>query len=196
MKILAFVDIHGSMSAIKKLGEKSKSADILVGAGDLSIFENGLVKILNELNKFNKPVLVIHGNHETAAVLKKASSLFENIHFIHEKKFKFKEYVFIGYGGGGFALKDPDFEKFIRRNEREIKKEKEIILVTHAPPYGTKVDRINKGYHGNKSITDFIKKNRIRLLVCGHLHENEGRQDKIGDTLVVNPGPKGVILKV
>ena len=44
MKILAFTDLHHSMAAIKKLKSKIKTQkpDILVCAGDISIFEQGL----------------------------------------------------------------------------------------------------------------------------------------------------------
>ena len=44
MKILAFVDLHGSLNALKRLSKqiKSKKPDIIVCAGDISIFENNL----------------------------------------------------------------------------------------------------------------------------------------------------------
>ena len=60
MKILAFVDTHGSMKSLKKVMKKAKKADIVVCAGDLSIFEEGLDIIIMELNSLKKPVLLIH----------------------------------------------------------------------------------------------------------------------------------------
>ena len=76
MEILAFVDAHGSLSALRELKKKAARADLLVCAGDISIFEHGLVRLLYELNKINKPVLIIHGNHETEEILKKSSWIF------------------------------------------------------------------------------------------------------------------------
>jgi Icc-related predicted phosphoesterase len=74
-----------------------------------------------------------------------------------------------------------------------IKKDK-VILVTHAPPYNTKVDRINGNLCGNKSIRNFISEVKPVLAVCGHLHETAGKRDKIGKTLVINPGYKGMVI--
>ena len=66
MKILAFVDTHGSDKAINKIREKAKkeNADILICAGDVSVFEQNLEKILKKLDSLNKPVLIIPGNHD------------------------------------------------------------------------------------------------------------------------------------
>ena len=36
--------------------------------------------------------------------------------------------------------------------------------------------------------TDFIKENQPLAVVCGHIHEGKA-VDKIGDTVVINPGP-------
>ena len=52
---------------------------------------------------------------------------------------------------------------------------------THAPTY-TKVDKIGKNPVGNKSIRNFISEAKPDLVVCGHLHENAGKKDKIGKT--------------
>ena len=88
MKILAFVDIHGSLKAIKKIKQKAKKADLLVCAGDLTIFEQGLGYFLKKLDKLKKPVLIIPGNHESDKDLRKASYLFKNIFFLHETSYK------------------------------------------------------------------------------------------------------------
>jgi Icc-related predicted phosphoesterase len=32
--------------------------------------------------------------------------------------------------------------------------------------------------------------------VAGHLHENEGKEDHIGQTRVVNPGPFGKVMTI
>jgi len=194
MKILAFVDIHADMNIAKEIVKKSKDVDILVGAGDFSIFETDLTKILKELNKAKKPVLVIPGNHETNRVLINACSLFENIRYLHKQKFEFQDVIFLGFGGGGFSLVDPEFEKFSKKFR--LKTKDTVVLITHAPPFGTKVDKLSREHHGNKSISNFIKKVDINLAICGHLHENAGKEDKIGKTKIINPGPKGMIVEV
>ena len=65
MKILAFVDLHENQTAWKKVKEKAKDVDVVVCAGDISIFEHRLSHFLKELNNLKKPVMMIHGNHES-----------------------------------------------------------------------------------------------------------------------------------
>ena len=143
--------------------------------------------------------MIVHGNHEDEKTFMKFSKLFKNIIFIHKNYFIEDNVLFLGYGGGGFSETDKAFEKIantkfkklIRNNKRE-----KIILVTHAPPYRTKLDKLGDGHCGNKSIRHFAEKNKISFLICGHLHENFGKEDKIGKTKVINPGPFGKMIEI
>jgi len=200
MKILAFTDLHLSSIALKKLKSKVEklNPDLLVCAGDISIFEEGLDQMLSKLNKFKKRIILVNGNHEEDNVMNKFCKKYNNIVFIHKKSFIEDNVLFLGYGGGGFSKVDPDFyptgEKFskiIEHNEG-----KKAVFVTHAPPYGTKVDLIIGEHCGNKTFSKFIKKNKIDLHVCGHLHENFNKKDNIKKTRIINPGPYGEIVNL
>ncbi len=90
---------------------------------------------------------------------------------------------------------DKNFEKAIEKVFKTLKGKK-IIFVTHQPPYGTLVDRIHGEQAGNKSYTYAIKRLQPKLVICGHLHENAGKRDKIGNTVIINPGWEGTILVV
>lgn len=199
MKILAFVDMHGSLGALKKIKKQAKKADIIICAGDLTIFGQGIDYFLGKLSKLNKPILMIHGNHEEEEELEKFCSKYKNINFLHARGYKEGEYFFLGYGGGGFSMRDKAFEKLSKQFEKEIKElgNPKTILITHAPPYKTKIDLIMEEPCGNKSIKNFIKKvNPIILVIAGHLHENAGKQDKLGKTRIINPGPYGKLITV
>lgn len=194
MKILAFTDVHENLSALKEIEKKADKADILVCAGDLTIFETHIEPMMKRLSKINKPVLMIPGNHETPAVLKKYCSFYKNIIFIHKKLYKFNEYHFLGWGGGGFAQIEKEFEKLTKKIDIKNKK---IILVTHAPPYNTRLDVIGKEHYGNTSISKYLRENKnIILNICGHFHENEYVKDKINNIPTINPGPKGEIITI
>jgi len=197
MKVLAVVDTHGSRKAMKEIKRKAKEADIIVCCGDITVFGIEQQRIINELDELGKDVLMLHGNHELESELRRQCRNSKNIKFMHRALLKKKGVVFLGYGGGGFALKDLRFEKWAKTAEKKIKKGEKIVLLLHGPPYGTKVDELTKGtYCGNKSYTEWIKKKQPKLVVCGHIHENFGRKDKIGKSLIVNPGPFGVIVDV
>ena len=200
MKILAFTDIHLSTIALNKIKSKIKNQnpDLLVCAGDLSIFEEGLGIILNKLSKLKKKVLLIHGNHETDIVMRKLCKKYGNLVFIHKGYYKYNNHIFLGYGGSGFSLREPGFYIIGKKFRKLIKKnhDKKIIFITHAPPYGTKADLIVGEHCGNKTFRDFIMKNKVDLHICGHLHENFGKKDKLKNTEIINPGPYGKIIKI
>jgi uncharacterized protein len=200
MKLLAFTDLHLSSLALKKLKSKVKKQkpDLLICAGDMTIFEQDLDYILNKLNKFNIKTLLIHGNHETDFVVRKQCKKYKNLIFIHKKHYKHDNHIFFGYGGSGFSLIEPDFYKTGEKFQKIIKKNKHkrIILITHAPPYNTNLDLIVDNHCGNKTFRNFVARNKIDLYICGHLHENFNKIDHIKKTHVINPGPYGKIIKI
>jgi uncharacterized protein len=197
MKILAFVDLHGSFSVLKSLKNKVKKSnpDLLVCAGDFTLFDRNVEKILAKLNSFKKPVLIVPGNHESVHLTRSLCSFFDNLVFIHKRIFSFGDFLFLGWGGGGFSFIEKEFEDFVRKNKVKLS-EKNVVLVTHAPPFGTCVDLLDcsNSHAGNKSFSSFIKKNNnVVLSISGHLHETAGKKCFLNKALVVNPGHFGRI---
>ncbi|MBU0471342.1 MAG: metallophosphoesterase [Nanoarchaeota archaeon] len=195
MKILAFTDHHGSPEDFKEVARKAKSADIIICGGDFTIFEHEIEYIMEQINNLPKKVLIIHGNHEDEETVRFLANHFKNVEFIHKGYYEIKDYLFIGYGGGGFSTTDPEFEE-LSKQFKQIMKGKKTILITHGPPYGTKTDKIGMGYVGNKSFTKFIKEAQPEIVICGHIHETFGKRDNIGKSKVINPGPEGEIIEL
>ena len=201
MKLLCFVDLHGDKPLLKKLIKRAKKDDIdlVVMAGDLTVFESNLRYFLRQLNGIGKKVLVIPGNHEGERVFRNAVKGYENCVYIHKKAIRVKptgeDYVFLGYGEGGFALEDSEFRKIARKWYGEYQKDK-VILVTHGPPFGTNQDRLGKRHVGNKDYRKFIERIKPKLVICGHLHETAGQKDKIGETIIIHPGWEGMVVEL
>ncbi|MBW2996404.1 metallophosphoesterase [Candidatus Woesearchaeota archaeon] len=197
MKVLAFVDLHGSKSGLRKIISRARKKDVelIVCAGDFTIFGEAQEEILSRLDKLGKPVLVIHGNHEDDVELRKDCKKFKNCYFIHNNKFRKNSYLFLGWGGGGFSFRDNDFEKRAKKFKEWVKQGDKVVFVSHAPPYKTRIDEIGGEHAGNKSFRKFIEKIKPELVIAGHLHECVG-EDKIGKTKVMNPGYKGRIIVV
>lgn len=198
MKLLISADIHGRKRSVDLLKEKAKAEDVdlIISAGDMTIFEQELEIILEDLNSIGIPVIIIPGNHESPEVLKELSAKFENLIYLHKATFEFNDYFFVGYGNPGFALIEPEFEQFAA-NIKKVLKEKKIILITHGPPYSTKLDYLEGNHVGCKSITKFIKEHdNVIIAVSGHIHENFGVKDKMGKTKLINPGPNGEVIEV
>ncbi|MBR9677164.1 hypothetical protein GOV04_03415 [Candidatus Woesearchaeota archaeon] len=195
MKVLAFVDLHDSLEDFKKVQAKAKKADIIINVGDFTWFEAYLEKWGARFEKLNKTMLVVHGNHESIESIEHLAKKHKNIVNIHNKAFEIDDVVFIGYGGGGFAMHDEQFEKDMKKFEKYYKKNKKVVLIVHGPPYGTKLDDLGE-HVGCHSRRKYIETHDIELFITGHLHEHFGTMDKIGKVLVVNVGPTGKVFKI
>jgi len=197
MKFLTFVDVHEDKKAIKDIVKRASKEDIefLICAGDLSWFGKGLRFVLKQLNAIGKKVYLIPGNHEDDELFAKVLGDYPNCINFNQKAVRIGEYLFLGYGGGGFSLEDPEFRKVARGWYSKYNGEK-IILVLHGPPHGNKTDLIDKNHVGNIDFRKFIERIKPKLVVCGHLHETAGVQDKIGNIKVINPGWDGLVIEL
>lgn len=198
MKIFIFTDTHGSSSIHKELKDtiKKEDPDILICLGDFTVFGEDQKKILKQFNKFKKPMLLIHGNHEYDYEVAEDVEDLENIDFVHDRLVRLDNILFVPFGGGGFSLTEPGFRLIREEYKMDVKKDDIVILLTHAPPYKTNLDKIEDSDCGCKTYKNFIKKYKPAYAFSGHLHENNGVEDKVGKTIVMNPGPHGKIIEV
>jgi len=183
MKILAFTDIHESKSKIDQILKKSKDVDLLICCGDFTYFENDLKGVIKALAKANKPTIILHGNHEYAPNVKAICEKYDNMIFLNDSLYTFGNLQFFAHGGGGFSYTDKKLEVIAKKIEPKLDKSKKLIFITHAPPYGTKLDLLPfPGHVGCQSIVKVIIDLKPVIHLSGHLHENEGKKDKIGNT--------------
>jgi len=194
MKILAVSDIHGKYTKITEYIQKNP-VDLIVLTGDITDFGPPELaeEILNEIGSFNIPVLAIPGNCDPV-------NLYSNIDNskainIHGRSVTIKNIGICGFGGSNptpfntpLEFDEVEIYDEARKAMEQIKNHKITLLVTHAPPLGTKTDLLPSGEHvGSESIKRVIEEFQPDLNVCGHIHESMGT-DKIGETQVVNPG--------
>ena len=195
MKILAFTDIHASVASITKIKAASKKADLLICTGDFTVFGSHLKRVIKDFASMGKKMLIVHGNHEDEDEVAEECKKYDNLYFLYKNFYEEDGIVFAGYGGGGFAQEDKNFEKFSKEITSR-RKGKKLVLLFHMPPYGTKTDHLSMGYVGSMSYTEYIKKEKPDLVLCGHLHENFGKMDKIGKSIIFNPGPNGSFVEI
>lgn len=199
MKFLAFVDLHEDRDSLKQLVKRARGEDVdfLVCAGDLTTWSRSLRFVLKQLDSIGKKVYLISGNHETREVLEEVVPDYPNCHLFDRKSLEIGGYLFLGYGGGGFMPEDQNFRK-LAREWYGSHQGKKIVLVTHGPPYGTKADLAGNHYIGNKDFRAFMERIKPKLAICGHIHENAGTVDEVGEfkTKVINPGWEGMIVEL
>ncbi|MCX7996069.1 MAG: YfcE family phosphodiesterase [candidate division WOR-3 bacterium] len=192
MKILAVSDIHGRLEYEKKIIEMLSTSDLIVISGDITNFggRREALEVLNTIRKYNQNILAVPGNCDRYDVLE----LLKDEHInLHGEIKKIGDLTFFGIGGSGHTpfntpqeYSDEEIIKILNNYENKGGKQ---ILVSHSPPINTAVDRTLMGIHaGSKLIRQFIEKNQFDLCLCGHIHEARNT-DKLGKTLIVNPGP-------
>lgn len=199
MRVLVFTDTHGHARYFPVLQKKAVFADAIVCTGDFTVFEQQIAQVLHTLQHWGKPVFLIHGNHEVASNVAQFCKQLPNLQFVHRKAVLFKDALFMGFGGGGFGVVDRSFESMQDVFVKAMKKypKKKSILLLHGPPFGTALDEVLKGQHcGNKSYLSFIKKYQPSYVFAGHIHECFRRSQKLGKTVLLNPGPEGVLVEL
>lgn len=198
MKILAFSDTHLNEKAVKEIIKKAGDADILICAGDISWFGTGLKKILKTLDdEIQKPIYIISGNHEEGEPLEKICSSFTHVQCMDKKIKKIEDLTFFFWGGGGFAREDPKLEKATELFQKIVRKEDNVVFITHGPAYHTQLDYLEwAGHVGCKSRRKFITTIKPILHISGHLHEHMHEHALLGKTVLVNPGADGTIIEL
>ncbi len=195
MKFLAFTDLHENPKILARLVEEARPDDVefVVCCGDASTFGRGLESVFKAFSKLGKPFLFIPGNHEEDSGYEAIVRKYPFVIDLHRQIHTIGKFTFAGYGGGGFAQQDGEFRMLAQEWEEELRGKK-LVLLVHMPPYKTACD--NLGRHvGSKDYRTFVEVMQPVLVLCGHLHETFGTVDKIGKSIVLNPGATGKIIE-
>lgn len=195
MNIIGLSDIHGDTSNLAAVMAREEHVDIVLIAGDITHFgrEPQAREIVSQLRKNCGRLLAVPGNCDHPEVTEYLET--EGIS-IHRHAAVLEDVGFIGAGGSlpcpGRTPNETDEEglhEALETSFSRIPGHLPFVLVTHQPPFGTANDSAASGAHvGSRSIRRFIEVHEPLICFTGHIHEGTG-VDKIGRTLVANPGP-------
>jgi len=199
LKLLLFSDLHRSVDAAKALVAIAAKVDVVVGAGDFANRHEGIADTLEILAAIEKPAVLVPGNGETFEELRVAAKIWKTATVLHGEGCEVDGIPFWGLGGGvpetPFGEWSYDFTEALAA-EMLADCPRSAILITHSPPIDT-VDHDSTGrIRGSEAVRNAIKHKVPRLVVCGHIHSDWGKQMRLGETLIVNAGPAGVIIEV
>jgi uncharacterized protein len=200
MKAVCIADVHGDITPVTRLRNSITGGgfDYVFILGDFSQgykdpVENrtDITLVLDIFKDFS--VKAIPGNcdqlNSTELFAKRNANL-------HNSVLNLPEASIMGLGGSNVTPFNTPFEF----TEKEIgdaldsmhsrcEPGSPIVVMSHAPPKGTKCDIISSGLHvGSSALRDFIEAKRPDLVLCSHIHESGGAEDSIGPTRIVNIG--------
>ena len=197
MKLLIFSDIHNNWRRLEQL--LTVEADFYISAGDQVSWGKGLERGGQILKTRGDQVWVLPGNHESAGQIADLCDRY-GLNNFHERHF-----LAGGHHVAGLGYSSPTpFDTPGEYSETELAARLKpfaglhpLVLVCHAPPYGTALDRVKPGLHaGSTAVADFINRVQPAHFFCGHIHEAEGAAIQIGATYARNVGKKGYLLEL
>lgn len=194
MKILFVADEESKMIWDYFNKEDYKDIDLVVSCGDLKPEYLSFLATMIPV-----PVLYVRGNHDDRYEKQPP----EGCICIEDRVYDFNGIRILGLGGsyrykkGDNQYTEREMKRRVRKLGLKLKFSRGIdILVTHAPAAGLHdgEDLCHKGF---AVFHRLIETYHPRYFVHGHVHMNYGRQfpreDKIGDTQVINAYERYII---
>ena len=127
---------------------------------------------------------MLPGNHESADQVA-AMCARHGLHDFHGRHFQAGRWHVAGLGYSNPTPFNTPGEysepQHRRRASQRFADLSPLVLVCHAPPYGTALDQIRPGLHaGSRSVREFIEEHQPEYFFCGHIHEAEGASHRDG----------------
>lgn len=200
LKILASGDIHGDTRLAEALAERAdkENVDLVVLCGDLTYGERSTEGIIGPFVKKHKTVVLIPGNHETIATADFLAQQYGAVN-LHGYSIMAGNVGLFGAGGaniGLFQLEEKEIYDLLKKGHDKIKDAKTRIMVTHVHPTGSQMEKFTSFFPGSTGIKRALDKLKPDILLCSHVHEAEGIEEKIGNTRVINVGKMGKIIEI
>jgi len=201
---------------VRHLFGYSHVARLRKDASDLGYVEVGQRDFLGDflkaqchsLQQFGIPVFAILGNDDMPKTEEEIKQMHEKGHiaYVHNAVHQLPNGLFIA-GYNFVPSTGGKFHDWWEKEESKIAEDlealaaksdsKKTIYVIHCPPAGTHLDINYEAQHiGSTAVRAFVERHQPLLVLSGHVHESRRMtrvwQEKIGDTICVNPGGNDV----
>jgi uncharacterized protein len=197
LKLQIFSDIHNDWKTLERV--LSVEADYYIAAGDQVTWGKGIERCGEILRTRGDKVYVLPGNHESADQVA-GMCAHNGLHNFHERHIEVGRWRVAGLGYSSptpFETPGEYSETQLGERLERFSELKPLVLVCHAPPFGTALDQVRPGLHaGSTAVRDFIGKYQPESFFCGHIHEAQGVEIMMGKTRGRNVGKAGYLLEL
>jgi len=187
MKIVYCVDVHNKFAAVQDALKKIGTVDLLIIGGDITDrgTPDDAERAITGWRGAVPQLLAIAGNMDTPAIDDRLAKLGVAL---DGRGVVFGDLGVFGVSVWGKSAAGTPFSARIAAGFAAVKSCRIKIFCPHFPPRDTLCDLDRSGQHvGHPHVKDFIVREQPDLVLCGHVHAP--RQDRVGKTLIVNPGP-------
>lgn len=198
LRIFAASCVHSDTSLAKKLADKAKreGVDLILLSGDI-VEDDAPEGIVGKFAGTGKQVLMVAGNHDFHATPFLAERY--GAKNLHAYSWKVGDVGFFGCGGANVglnALSEEEIYQTLLKAFDRVKDCKRKVMVTHVHPSGSLIEKFSQFVHGSSGVRAAIDRLKPDVAICGHVHEAEGIEERIGSTQVVNVCKGGKILDI
>ncbi len=199
-KILAAGDIHGDTGLANKLAEKAdiENVELVILCGDLTMGEQSTKGLIKPFLDKKKKVLIVPGNHESTATTEFLAE-FYNIKNLHGYSVNYNGVGIFGCSANNLGINqisDDETLSLLKQGFEKINYLKKKIMVTHVHPTDSMMEKFTNFFPGSNAVRKAIDEFKPDILLCSHVHEAEGIEEKIGETKVMNVGKEGKIIEI
>jgi len=200
MKILAFGDLHGDSRLAERLADRAdkEKVDLVIICGDITQNEAETANLMGPFVRRHKKVLLVPGNHESVATADFLAE-FYGLKNIHGYSVRYSDVGIFGAGGaniGAARLSEKELYDLLQKGFDHIKYLKTKIMVTHVHPSKTHMEKFTHFFKGSDGVRRAVEMMQPDIMLCSHVHEAEGLEERIGKTRVLNVGKEGKVIEV
>jgi Icc-related predicted phosphoesterase len=194
MRILSLSDIHGKADGLDNLLSGSP-VDLVIVAGDITHLggRDEARAVLAPILSSGARLVAVAGNMDREPAREYLGELGVDL---HARGIVIGGVGFMGLGGGTpspfgtpWELDDAEARRCLEAGLAGIEGASLRVLVSHAPPRGTKLDLgCARRHFGSDPVRELLLGGQVDLCICGHIHESAG-EDRLGRAQCVNVGP-------
>lgn len=200
MKILSAACLHRDIGLVQKLAERAvkEKVDAIILAGDFGDHAGDMEGMLGHFAKTGKKVFLVPGNHDNPVQVDVLSELYKlvNIHGYSVEHYDVGIFGHSAVNCGMFSMPEHEVLDVLKKSFKYIKHKDKKIMVTHIHPSGSMIEKFSNFVVGSDAVRKAIEELQPDIAICGHVHEAEGIEEKIGKTKVVNVCRQGKIIEI
>lgn len=203
MKLFACGDFHGDTKLAYDLAKKAKEseADVIVLTGDITSHTQEFENLIGPFKKLNKKIFIVPGNHDDVTTTQFLSEKYGLFH-LHGKSYVYKDVALFGCGRSNVGisqLSETELMDYLKKAHESLSGNnsfKKKIMVTHNHPSKTFMASLSNIVKGSDAVLSAIYEFKPDILLCSHVHEGKGIEEKIGKTRIINVSKTGKVIEL